>query len=144
MVFADRDDIFLEEDRKLVKYAPPTWAQASGHASFTVFFRVKFYVENVNQLRDPLTLHLYYLQLRQDLLGQSHSMQYCAGSPMYLDTYSSLFFPLLSLVLFITHLSPPLPPPPLPPLPITFSSLPHPLLLTQRVRCSAMRTLPSS
>ena len=113
-----------------MKYAPPTWAQASGHASFTVFFRVKFYVENVNQLRDPLTLHLYYLQLRQDLLGQSHSMQYCAGSPMYLDTYSSLFFPLLSLVLFITHLSPPLPPPPLPPLPITFSSLPHPLLLT--------------
>lgn len=76
-VSTDRDDIFLDEDRKLVKYAPPTWTQASDHAPFTVFFRVKFYVENVNQLRSPLTLHLYYLQLRQDLLGQPHLL-HCA------------------------------------------------------------------
>jgi ribosomal protein L30/L7E len=37
---------------------------------FTVFFRVKYYVENVNQLRLSQTRHLYYLQLRKDVLGE--------------------------------------------------------------------------
>lgn len=36
--------------------------------SFIVFFRVKYYIENVTQLRLPQTRHQYYLQLRKDLL----------------------------------------------------------------------------
>lgn len=67
---ADRDDIFLDTTSKLVKHAPPHWAQSTHHTSFTVFFRVKHYVENVSQLLQPLTRHLYYLQLRKDLIGQ--------------------------------------------------------------------------
>lgn len=37
---------------------------------FRLFFRVKYYVENVNQLRLDQTRHLYYLQLRRDILGK--------------------------------------------------------------------------
>jgi C-terminal processing protease CtpA/Prc len=62
----DRDDVFLDMGRRLVKYAPSGWA--TGHAAFTVFFRVKFYVENVTQLAQPLSRHFYYLQLRKDLM----------------------------------------------------------------------------
>ena len=36
--------------------------------TFTVFFRVKYYVENINQLRLPQTRHLCYLQLRKDVI----------------------------------------------------------------------------
>lgn len=70
---ADRDDIFLDAGCKLAKYAPPGWALSTQHTIFTVFFRVKYYVENVSQLLQPLTRHLYYLQLRKDLLG-NHSV----------------------------------------------------------------------
>lgn len=52
-----------------MKHAPPGWARASNLTPFTVFFRVKYYVENVSQLSQPLPRHLFYLQLRQDLLG---------------------------------------------------------------------------
>ena len=38
--------------------------------AFNVFFRVKFYVENINDLKFAQTRHLYYLQLRKDLLGE--------------------------------------------------------------------------
>ena len=64
---ADRDDIFLDMECKLAKYAPSGWV--TGHTAFTVFFRVKFYVENVSQLSQRLTRHLYYLQLRKDIMG---------------------------------------------------------------------------
>ena len=47
---------------------------AAGHPPFTLFFRVKFYVENVNMLRLAQTLHQYYLQLRKDVLGEGVSM----------------------------------------------------------------------
>jgi hypothetical protein len=67
----DRDDIFLDTECRLVRYAPPGWAHSTHHTPFTVFFRVKYYVENVSQLSQPLTWHLYYLQLRKDLMGKS-------------------------------------------------------------------------
>lgn len=35
-----------------------------------MFFRVKFYVENVSMLRLSQTRHQYYLQLRKDILGE--------------------------------------------------------------------------
>ena len=38
--------------------------------NFAVIFRVKYYVENVNQLSLSSTRHLYYLQLRKDILGK--------------------------------------------------------------------------
>ena len=55
-------------ESKLVKYAPKDWV--TSHAPLTVFFRVKYYVENVSQLAPPLTRHLYYLQLRKDTMGK--------------------------------------------------------------------------
>jgi hypothetical protein len=62
----DRDEVFLDMESKLVKYAPKGWV--TSHAPLTVFFRVKYYVENVSQLAPPLTRHLYYLQLRKDTM----------------------------------------------------------------------------
>ena len=38
-----------------------------------MFFRVKYYVENVNQLQLGHTRHLYYLQLCKDVLGRKFS-----------------------------------------------------------------------
>ena len=67
----DRDDIFLDADCRLARYSPPGWAHSTHHVPFTLFFRVKYYVENVNQLSQPLTWHLYYLQLRKDLMGET-------------------------------------------------------------------------
>ena len=64
----DRDEVFLDMGSKLAKHAPPGWI--TSHASFTLFFRVKYYVENVSQLVQPLTRHLYYLQLRKDTMGK--------------------------------------------------------------------------
>ena len=41
---------------------------SSASPSFIVFFRVKYYVEDVKHLKLPQTRHQYYLQLRKDLL----------------------------------------------------------------------------
>ena len=67
----DRDDIFLDLECRLVRYAPPGWAHSTHHIPFTLFFRVKYYVENVRQLSQSFTWHLYYLQLRKDLMGET-------------------------------------------------------------------------
>ena len=39
-----------------------------------MFFRVKFYVENINDLKFAQTRHLYYLQLRKDVLGEDSAL----------------------------------------------------------------------
>ncbi|XP_033112583.1 tyrosine-protein phosphatase non-receptor type 13-like isoform X2 [Anneissia japonica] len=72
----DGEYLFLEPDEKLHKVGPPSWKEEVkkksriSNQSFTVFFRVKFYVENPGLLRHITTRHQYYLQLRKDILEE--------------------------------------------------------------------------
>nr|XP_006812581.1 PREDICTED: tyrosine-protein phosphatase non-receptor type 13-like [Saccoglossus kowalevskii] len=73
----DGEYFFLEPDIKLYKVAPEGWRddiKRSRNAipvqTFTLFFRVKFYLENISSLRHQVTKHQYYLQLRKDILEE--------------------------------------------------------------------------
>ncbi|XP_046858853.1 tyrosine-protein phosphatase non-receptor type 13-like isoform X2 [Xenia sp. Carnegie-2017] len=74
MIIKESEQQFVNlKDRisKLSKFAPNLWRDDSSRNSslmFTMFFRVKFYVENICLLKDEITRHLYYLQLRKDVL----------------------------------------------------------------------------
>ncbi|XP_013396442.1 tyrosine-protein phosphatase non-receptor type 13 [Lingula anatina] len=67
----DGEHTFIDPETKLHKVAPAGWKEpAKGQHSavvFTVFFRVKFYVD-ASALRHPMTRHLFYLQVRRDIL----------------------------------------------------------------------------
>ena len=76
-----KEEVFLDPELPLFKYSPRGWNEKQlehKHArgrlrgrdrKFTVYFRVKFFVENVRLLKSRQTKHLYYLQLRRDLLS---------------------------------------------------------------------------
>ncbi|XP_063969005.1 tyrosine-protein phosphatase non-receptor type 13-like isoform X2 [Lytechinus pictus] len=74
----DGEYLFIDPDTKLYKVGPESWREEAKKRSkkvgskekFTVFFRVKYYVENISLLRDQLTRHQYYLQLRRDILEE--------------------------------------------------------------------------
>eukprot|EP00800_Vazella_pourtalesii_P013656 TRINITY_DN3312_c0_g2_i1.p1 TRINITY_DN3312_c0_g2~~TRINITY_DN3312_c0_g2_i1.p1 ORF type:complete len:772 (-),score=197.82 TRINITY_DN3312_c0_g2_i1:76-2136(-) len=85
------EEVFLNLDLPLFKYAPKGWidrptdlhkqhiAKRRGRERrFSVYFRVKFFVENVRLLKSRQTRHLYYLQLKKDLLEGRVS---CEGEP---------------------------------------------------------------
>ena len=61
---------------------PPAGSKGHQPPQFNVFFRVKFYAENINDLKFAQTRHLYYLQLRKDILGEG-------GLPLGLQSNSS-------------------------------------------------------
>ena len=77
------EEVFLNPDLPLFKYAPKGWIDRptdlhkqhrtkrrgrGRERRFSVYFRVKFFVENVRLLKSRQTRHLYYLQLKKDLL----------------------------------------------------------------------------
>ncbi|XP_077999364.1 tyrosine-protein phosphatase non-receptor type 13-like isoform X2 [Glandiceps talaboti] len=73
----DGEYFFLEPDTKLYKVAPDGWRDDIRRSkstipvfTFTLFFRVKYYAENVSILRHQITRHQYYLQLRKDILEE--------------------------------------------------------------------------
>eukprot|EP00794_Sanderia_malayensis_P019388 gene19388-21312_t len=74
MIIKDGEHQFLDLEEKLsklAKYAPHLWKDDSSWNSslvFTLFFRVKYYVENICLLEEQSTRHQYYLQLRKDVL----------------------------------------------------------------------------
>ena len=69
--FPDEEYYFLEFPEKLSDVAPETWR--SGMASqFTLYFQVKFYSNDIGELKDALTRHYFYLQLRKDLLHDKY------------------------------------------------------------------------
>ncbi|XP_063075107.1 tyrosine-protein phosphatase non-receptor type 13 [Engraulis encrasicolus] len=63
----DDEFFFLEAESKLSKVAPDDWRKSSA-SSFTLHFRLKFFISDVTMLLHRLTRHQYYLQLRRDLL----------------------------------------------------------------------------
>eukprot|EP00111_Clytia_hemisphaerica_P009394 TCONS_00027571-protein len=68
----DGEELFLEFDTKLTKYAPTGWKDENSKkkkVDFILFFRVKYFLQDPRMLKHCLTIHLYYLQLRQFLLS---------------------------------------------------------------------------
>ncbi|XP_071381020.1 FERM and PDZ domain-containing protein 2 [Centroberyx affinis] len=63
----DNEFFFLENDTKISKVAPDSWKKVPT-TTFVLFFRIKFFVNDISLLLHKLTRHQYYLQLRKDLL----------------------------------------------------------------------------
>ncbi|KAM6956345.1 tyrosine-protein phosphatase non-receptor type 13 [Aplochiton taeniatus] len=63
----DAEYFFLDHETKISKVAPDSWKKVQ-MASFMVFLRVKFFVDDISFILHKLTRHQYYLQLRKDIL----------------------------------------------------------------------------
>ncbi|XP_075400184.1 tyrosine-protein phosphatase non-receptor type 13 isoform X16 [Tenrec ecaudatus] len=71
----DNEYFFVDPDLKLTKVAPEGWKEepkkkSKAAVSFTMFFRIKFFMDDVSLIQHTLTCHQYYLQLRKDLLEE--------------------------------------------------------------------------
>uniref|UniRef100_UPI00398EDC33 FERM and PDZ domain-containing protein 2 n=1 Tax=Pristiophorus japonicus TaxID=55135 RepID=UPI00398EDC33 len=70
----EKEFFFLDHATKLYKVAPSGWKDQPKrkHAivNFTLFLRIKFFVENFSLIQHGLTRHQYYLQLRKDILEE--------------------------------------------------------------------------
>ncbi|CAO2639155.1 Tyrosine-protein phosphatase non-receptor type 13 [Lemmus lemmus] len=71
----ENEYFFVDPDLKLTKVAPEGWKEEpkkKGKAAvdFTLFFRIKFFMDDVSLIQHNLTCHQYYLQLRRDLLEE--------------------------------------------------------------------------
>ncbi|XP_010181602.1 PREDICTED: tyrosine-protein phosphatase non-receptor type 13, partial [Mesitornis unicolor] len=69
----DSEFFFVDLDMKLSKVAPEGWKEEPKKKNkppinFTLFFRIKFFVDDVSLIQHTLTCHQYYLQLRKDIL----------------------------------------------------------------------------
>ncbi|XP_069092215.1 tyrosine-protein phosphatase non-receptor type 13 isoform X3 [Pleurodeles waltl] len=71
----DNEYFFVDPELKLSKVAPEGWKEDPKKKSKTVihfcmFFRVKFFVDDVSLIQHSLTSHQYYLQQRKDILEE--------------------------------------------------------------------------
>ncbi|XP_040603477.1 LOW QUALITY PROTEIN: tyrosine-protein phosphatase non-receptor type 13 [Mesocricetus auratus] len=71
----ENEYFFVDPDLKLTKVAPEGWKEEpkkKGKAAvdFTLFFRIKFFMDDVSLIQHSLTCHQYYLQLRKDILEE--------------------------------------------------------------------------
>ncbi|XP_051474721.1 tyrosine-protein phosphatase non-receptor type 13 isoform X5 [Apus apus] len=69
----DKEFFFVDPDIKLSKVAPEGWKEEPKKknkppVNFHLFFRIKFFVDDVSLIQHTLTCHQYYLQLRKDIL----------------------------------------------------------------------------
>ncbi|NWW94292.1 FRPD2 protein, partial [Rhynochetos jubatus] len=69
-----KEFFFLDEDTKLYKVAPDGWndqpKKKTSIINFTLFLRIKFFVNHFNIIQHGLTRHQFYLQLRKDILEE--------------------------------------------------------------------------
>ncbi|NXK94627.1 FRPD2 protein, partial [Formicarius rufipectus] len=69
-----KEFFFLDEETKLYKVAPDGWndqpKKKSSIINFTLFLRIKFFVNHFNVIQHGLTRHQFYLQLRKDILEE--------------------------------------------------------------------------
>ncbi|KAK3600905.1 hypothetical protein CHS0354_013282 [Potamilus streckersoni] len=75
----DKEYHFISNDEKIHKHAPKNWKSSNGEGFdghgqpvLTVYFRVQFYVDQVVLLREKATRHLYFLQLKENVLNYGH------------------------------------------------------------------------
>ncbi|XP_064141675.1 tyrosine-protein phosphatase non-receptor type 13 isoform X9 [Loxodonta africana] len=71
----DNEYFFVDPDLKLTKVAPEGWKEepkkkSKASVNFTMFFRIKFFMDDVSLIQHTLTCHQYYLQLRKDILEE--------------------------------------------------------------------------
>ncbi|XP_063105460.1 tyrosine-protein phosphatase non-receptor type 13 isoform X10 [Cavia porcellus] len=71
----DNEYFFVDPDLKLTKVAPEGWKEepkkkSKAAVDFTLFFRIKFFVDDISLIQHTLTYHQYYLQLRKDVLEE--------------------------------------------------------------------------
>ncbi|KAJ8402333.1 hypothetical protein AAFF_G00368220 [Aldrovandia affinis] len=70
----DNEFFFIEPDAKLSKVAPEGWKEEpkkkKPEVNFNLFFRIKFFLDDVNLIQHTMTKHQYYLQLRKDILEE--------------------------------------------------------------------------
>ncbi|XP_042637982.1 tyrosine-protein phosphatase non-receptor type 13 [Orycteropus afer afer] len=71
----DNEYFFVDPDVKLTKVAPEGWKEepkkkSKATVNFTMFFRIKFFMDDVSLIQHTLTCHQYYLQLRKDILEE--------------------------------------------------------------------------
>ncbi|XP_036194809.1 tyrosine-protein phosphatase non-receptor type 13 isoform X26 [Myotis myotis] len=74
-VLKDNEYFFVDPDLKLTKVAPEGWKEEpkkknKATVNFTLFFRIKFFMDDVSLIQHTLTCHQYYLQLRKDILEE--------------------------------------------------------------------------
>ncbi|XP_065109392.1 FERM and PDZ domain-containing protein 2 [Paramisgurnus dabryanus] len=68
LAYSDGDEfLFINNETNISKVAPDSWKKVPT-ATFTLYFRIKFFVNDISLLLHKLTRHQYYLQLRRDLL----------------------------------------------------------------------------
>ncbi|NWY64251.1 FRPD2 protein, partial [Erithacus rubecula] len=69
-----KEFFFLDEETKLYKVAPDGWndqhKKKMSIINFTLFLRIKFFVNHFNVIQHGLTRHQFYLQLRKDILEE--------------------------------------------------------------------------
>ncbi|KAM6963659.1 FERM and PDZ domain-containing protein 2 isoform 1-T1 [Tautogolabrus adspersus] len=63
----DNEFFFVDNDTKISKVAPDSWKKVPT-TTFVLFFRIKFFVNDISLLLHKQTRHQFYLQLRRDLL----------------------------------------------------------------------------
>uniref|UniRef100_A0A3P9HDR9 FERM and PDZ domain containing 2 n=1 Tax=Oryzias latipes TaxID=8090 RepID=A0A3P9HDR9_ORYLA len=66
LAYIDNEFFFVENDTKICKVAPDGWKKVPT-TTFVLFFRIKFFVNDISLLHKQ-TRHQYYLQFRRDLL----------------------------------------------------------------------------
>ncbi|NXV04929.1 FRPD2 protein, partial [Cettia cetti] len=69
-----KEFFFLDEETKLYKVAPDGWndqpKKKMSIINFTLFLRIKFFVNHFSVIQHGLTRHQFYLQLRKDILEE--------------------------------------------------------------------------
>ncbi|KAM8800943.1 tyrosine-protein phosphatase non-receptor type 13 [Rhynchonycteris naso] len=88
----DNEYFFVGSDLKLTKVAPEGWKEEPKKknkttVNFTLYFRIKFFMDDVSLIQHTLTCHQYYLQLRKDILEEK----------MHCDDETSLLLASLAL-----------------------------------------------
>lgn len=70
--FLGSEFYFLDNEQRLEKFAPPGWKTLVKNGTppnFSLYLRFKFYPKRAEFVRNENTMHLLYLQLRQDILS---------------------------------------------------------------------------
>ncbi|XP_036384166.1 tyrosine-protein phosphatase non-receptor type 13 isoform X2 [Megalops cyprinoides] len=70
----DNEFFFIDPEAKLSKVAPEGWKEEpkkkKPEVNFSLFFRIKFFLDDVTLIQHTMTKHQYYLQLRKDILEE--------------------------------------------------------------------------
>uniref|UniRef100_A0A0A1XJ06 Protein expanded n=1 Tax=Zeugodacus cucurbitae TaxID=28588 RepID=A0A0A1XJ06_ZEUCU len=90
-VLIDGEYMFADPESKLSKYGPKSWRSshthgldANGRPLLELHFRVQFYIESPFILKDEISRHNYYLQLKHNALQREMPKEYSEQSMILL------------------------------------------------------------